>query len=528
VAAAGNVYLPVILRTGVPAGGSSSAVKPAPSSLEGPWRVQVSRPGSPIRASRAYTNLPAFDTVAAGTGHINTWPDRDGKFRRLPMVMQLGDSLVPSLSLQAACDILAVDRNLIDVAFGKRIRLPGATMPDGTVKDIDIPVDGHGMAMVDLPGPWQSSFSVYPFSNIIKTLDDPELAASASAELYGGNIIVADLTTASSDYGPTSFDAVYPLAGLHAAMLDSIISDRFIRYPHPLALLAWSVLLALSALLAITSNRTALFILVPSCTWLAAVIVQFSLFSCLGILPTLAGQSLGLGLSMLAATGYRYLESERERVRFRSRMEQYFAPALISRIIRTPDRFMVAERKVITILFSDIAGFTTWCSSRGPDEIHLTLNRYFELMTEIVFQNEGTVDKFIGDGLMAFFGDPVSQPDHASRAVRTAIQMQQALRAIREGDAATADSMAMHIRIGINMGEAVVGDMGSRRIMAYTAIGSTVNLGSRLEGKAPVDGILVSEPVFRAVDGMFTMKNAGRTSVKGLPDEFDTWEVLVP
>jgi adenylate cyclase len=148
-------------------------------------------------------------------------------------------------------------------------------------------------------------------------------------------------------------------------------------------------------------------------------------------------------------------------------------------------------------------------------------------MTEIVFRNEGTVDKFIGDGLMAFFGDPLEQPDHALRAVRAAVEMQQGVRELRarwEGEG----RMSIHIRIGINTGEVVVGDMGSKRIMAYTAVGSHINLGSRLESIAPVDGILVSTPVYDAVKDSFATRYTGRITVKGISKEFETYEILVP
>ena len=188
---------------------------------------------------------------------------------------------------------------------------------------------------------------------------------------------------------------------------------------------------------------------------------------------------------------------------------------------------MSADKKIITVLFSDIAGFTSWCTTQTPDTIHHTLNEYFEVMTEIVFRNEGTMDKFIGDGLMAFFGDPLPQPDHPLRAVRTGIEMQQAVRALRERWQAEG-RMPIHIRIGINTGEVIVGDMGSRRIMAYTAIGANINLGSRLESKAPIDGVLVSAPVHAAVKDAVGTRFAGRVSAKGISEDFDTWEVIVP
>jgi adenylate cyclase len=211
----------------------------------------------------------------------------------------------------------------------------------------------------------------------------------------------------------------------------------------------------------------------------------------------------------------------------RMRMERYFAPRLMSKILANQARLMNADQKVITVLFSDISGFTSWCTTQTPEMIHRTLNEYFEVMTEIVFRHEGTVDKFIGDGLMAFFGDPLAQADHALRAVQTGIEMQQSLRGMRarwqsEGRA------ELHIRIGINTGEVVVGDMGSRRIMAYTAIGANVNLGSRLESKAPIDGVLISAAVHAEVKDAVSTRFAGRITAKGITEDFDTWEVLVP
>jgi adenylate cyclase len=509
---AGNVFLPVILRPKIP-------VKT--------WPTSAGRPGDPVVAVRLVGNYPALDAAALGFGHVNSMPDSDGTFRRMPMVIRHGEALIPCLSLRVACTALGVDPSRIEVVFGRHIRLPDAIMRDGRTTTIDIPIDTRGMAVVDLPGSWASSFTYYPFAGIVAAGKDPELMESVRTELYGAKLVVADLTTATSDYGPTVYDGVYPLAGMHAAMLDSILASRFVRRADLFESLLWLVLLAAMVWMASMIIRPTLFVLLTLGAWTGMALAQFVIFKAVGVLPALAAPSTGMVLSIIAINVYKYLGAEKARVHLRSRMERYFAPALISRIMREQDRLMVAERKVVTVLFSDIAGFTSWCTTKGPDEIHRTLNNYFELMTEIVFRHEGTVDKFIGDGLMAFFGDPVEQPDQAFRAVKVAIEMQQALVAARMKPEAE-DSLRMHIRIGINSGEVIVGDMGSRRIMAYTAIGSNVNLGSRLESKAPIDGILVSEPVFRAVDGLVATRYTGKTSAKGIPDEFDVWEVMVP
>jgi adenylate cyclase len=188
---------------------------------------------------------------------------------------------------------------------------------------------------------------------------------------------------------------------------------------------------------------------------------------------------------------------------------------------------MSAEKKVLTILFSDIAGFTSWCTTQGPEQVLSTLNEYFDEMTAILFRNEGTIDKFIGDGLMAFFGDPIEQPDHAQRAVRTAIEMQQKVRELRS-EWERQGRLPVQIRVGINTGEVVVGDLGSRRIVEYTAIGSNVNLSQRLESRAPVGGILISDAVYRLIRNDFAARFAGKITAKGISEEFGTYEVIVP
>ncbi len=415
----------------------------------------------------------------------------------------------------------------IEVVPGSRIRLPDARMRDGTVRDLDIPVDARQQVIVNWAGPWTDSFAHYSPVDLLAAADDPDLADAYRDELEGARVIVSDLTTSAGDHGQVPFERIYPLAGLHANALNGILTARFLRaqrwYESLLASLAFAALLwvCFRWLRPVAATLAAL-----GCAILLAAL-QFVLFLEPGIVPRLVAPSLGFVAAAVGANAWRFLRAERDRLAFRLRLERYFAPQLMAKILRSPERLVGAEQKTLTVLFSDIAGFTSWCTGQPPAVIHETLNEYFELMTEIVFRHEGTVDKFIGDGLMAFFGDPLAQPDHALRAVRSAIEMQLAARRLRAAWE-PAGRLPLAIRVGINTGEVVVGDMGSRRITAYTAIGAAVNLAQRLESKAPVGGILVSEPVWRTVRGAVAMVARGRIAAKGIAEEFPVWEVTVP
>jgi len=523
---AGNVLVPAVLRpmergTAAEAPGADDAL------VRWIWHPKITRRGNPVRSASATLCYPALTAAARAVGSINTDPDPDGVFRRMPLLVGCGSGYLPGFSLRAACDVLGVDPARIEVSFGARIRLPGARLPDGTVRDVDIPVDRAGRMVIDYPGRWAASFPHYSIARILEAENDPDLADQLASELDGAHVIVSDLTTTASDYGATPLERVYPRSGIHASILNSILSNRFLRAPSWAEGLLLTVVFA-ALLWAVTWRlRPLAGSLLALLAWVILAAAEFGLLVFRGVLPALAGPTLGFVLALVAVNAWRYFQAERDRVRTRARMERYFAPQLMSKILQAQNRLVSVEQKVVTVLFSDISGFTSWCTTQPPDSIHRTLNEYFEHMTDIVFRNEGTIDKFIGDGLMAFFGDPLPQSDHALRAVRTGIEMQQAVRELRARWEAEG-RMPIHIRVGINSGEVVVGDMGSRRIMAYTAIGSHVNLASRLEGKAPVDGVLVSAPVYQAVKDVVETRFAGSITAKGISQDFETYEVIVP
>ena len=237
---------------------------------------------------------------------------------------------------------------------------------------------------------------------------------------------------------------------------------------------------------------------------------------------------LMLSFAVTSSLGLRYIVEERDKTFLRRTFEAYFPPKVVKRITANPRLIAAAgERKELTILFSDVVGFTARSAALSPDRIQALLNGYFEAMIDIVFRYEGTVDKFIGDGLMVFCGDPEPQPDHATRCVRMAIDMQREVRAIsarweQEGEP------PLQVRIGINTGVVVVGNMGSARRLSYTVLGSPVNLAQRMEANAPSGGILIAQRTNELLQGAIPTRSAGRIRVKGLDEPVEVYEVIDP
>jgi class 3 adenylate cyclase len=200
-------------------------------------------------------------------------------------------------------------------------------------------------------------------------------------------------------------------------------------------------------------------------------------------------------LGQLATAFNQMAQGLSQRVFFESALRRYLAEPVVEQLIADPTRLRLGgEKREVTVLFFDVAGFTTLAEAMAPEELVALCNAYLDALTEAIFRHGGTFDKFIGDAVMAFWGAPIAQPDHAARACHAALDMQAALRRFASTHA-DARVRELRGRIGINTGEAVLGNLGSSRVMNYTAMGDTVNVASRLEGVNKLYGtaILASE-----------------------------------
>jgi adenylate cyclase len=242
----------------------------------------------------------------------------------------------------------------------------------------------------------------------------------------------------------------------------------------------------------------------------------------------LVGPLLGMAIAWGGSTGYAYLTEGRERRFLRDAFSRYLAPDVVTALVTQPGRLALGgEKRELTVMFADVAGFTTLSEGRDPREVVTLMNECFEALTGVIQAEGGTVDKFIGDAVMAFWNAPVTQPDHAARAVRAAREL---LLAVERVNAAwsTRGLPMLGMRVGVATGAAVVGNVGSQTKFNYTVMGDTVNLASRLEGasKQYHTTSMISEATAAASAGAVALRELDRISVKGRAEALTVFEVI--
>jgi adenylate cyclase len=306
------------------------------------------------------------------------------------------------------------------------------------------------------------------------------LAADVSPEVFAGKIVLVGATSpVLQDIYSTPFARARQMSGveIHANALDMLIGGDHLRALPRGVSLAVAVLAALAVAGVATRLRALGAFVAASLLWMALSAGTFGLFVLAGVwfqgVAVTLGLILGFGLSVIGG----YVREQRER----RRLGRFFSPAVLREIVRQrSDRALGSRRRLVTVLFSDIRGFTSISEQAQPEQVAAMLSEYLTEMTEVVFRHHGTVDKYIGDCIMALYNSPFDDPDHAANAVRTALELQErTLTVSARWEAAL--GVRIRIGVGISTGEVIVGTLGSRHRLEYTAIGDTVNLASRLE-----------------------------------------------
>lgn len=432
-------------------------------------------------------NLEQLTESAESTGYFNIFPDPDGIVRRIPLAIQCGADVYSPLSIQALWN--ALDRPPLS-AIVSGYRVAGIK-----IGKTFVPTDENGNLLINYLGP-PKTFPQYSITDILE-------GNIPYSKLKGSIVFVGATAVGIYDQRATPFGPVYPGLEVHATVADNIMTHRYIVRPK------WCSVVDLVTI-------TVLILLAAMAIWLFGP--YWAAFVCGGLFVAQAGVATGLfwsrglwlnivypGLSLVMAYGsltiYYYVTQEKEKRRLRSAFHHYTSPVVVKQLLKKRyDIALGGEKKELSVLFSDLRGFTRLSTESSPGELVSQLNEYLTAMTDIVFSNDGTLDKYIGDGLMALFGAPVPVAEHQYRACNAALEMIDMLASLNNNWVASGKT-PLDVGIGISTGSMLVGNLGSRQRFDYTAIGENVNLGARLEGLSNFYGanILISEATHEAV-----------------------------
>ena len=535
VRAAGNV---ILLANAVDPG---TGAKQEPDSSRWPGPAYTLGPAVEQRP----LIVPPFHTLsdaATALGHNFLAIDPDGPARRMPPFVRSADRYLPSLGIAAA--LMAGGFTPADVTLeGDAIRVRDRRIPLVRTRVRDSFESGathDQLAMlINFRAPAVLSNGERPYKTYEARhlLVSQDLMASNQKPLvdpsvFKDKIVFVGLSAAGLlDVFTTPFgsDATMPGIQVHASMADSVLANRFIglapAFVRPGSVLALALAIGLiGAFLPFSGAATIAAFTLAGWTWFTVRAFGGGVWINL-VQPLAAG-----AFALFMATAYRYFVEDAEKRKMKRLFGRYVSRDVYAQLVANPELAELGgKRREMTVLFSDIRGFTAVTEKGNPEALVAQLNEYFSRMVEIVFHHRGTVDKFVGDMVMALFGAPLDDADHAEHAVQAAIEMVKSLGELNRGWAARGLPQ-LDIGIGVNSGEMIAGNIGSSAIMSYTVIGDNVNLGSRLESlnKEYKTRIIISDATLARLTTRYDVRPLGDVTVKGKSKAVAIHELKVP
>jgi adenylate cyclase len=468
-------------------------------------------------------NLDVLQKVAASGGHFNSRTDDDGIIRRVPMLAEYDGAFYEPLSLAMVRVLLGsppVEAVAPGEAFGAREAR--SDLEWLRVGSLMIPVDEEACALVPYRGR-RGSFKYFSIVDVMNERIDP-------AELKGKIVLVGTTAPGLLDLRATPVDPVYPGVEVHANMISGMLDGDIKQRPSYVAGAEFMLLLVsglamallLPLLSPLTSTLTTVLVLV------AVLATNVTVFQYGHLVLPLASGLVMILVLFTFNMAYGFFIEARGMRQITGLFGQYVPPELVDEMARNPERFNMAPRaQELTVLFSDVRGFTTISESLTPDDLSNYINEYLTTMSLVIReQHRGTLDKYMGDAIMAFWGAPVADAQHARNAVLAALGMQSDAKTLNEKFKARGWP-TFKIGVGVNSGVMRVGDMGSKIRRAYTVMGDAVNIASRLEGITKQYGadIIIGDGTRKLITG-FVLRELDRVRVKGKDEPVTIYQPL--
>lgn len=463
-------------------------------------------------------NLPEFEQAAAGIGVFTFKPSLDGVVRRVPLIMRVGEQFYPALSIE-----------LLRVATGQKtimIKADGAGISSIVMKGYEIPTTQNGEFYL--------RFAKHTRDRYVSARE--VLNGTVPLErLQGHMAFIGTSAVGLLDIKATPVDDAMPGVELHAQLLENVLTKSFLERPN------WSVgaeLIALGLIgllmIGLVPFLGAIYTLVVGVVPMLGLLgFSWYAFSSLGMLLDMIFVAIATFLVYVVLTYLNYMREERERRQVRSAFSQYMSPALVEQLAEDPSKLKLGgEMRDMTLLFCDIRGFTTISEQFDAQGLTRFINRFLTPMTNIILERQGTIDKYMGDCIMAFWNAPLDDADHARNGVRSALAMVEGVKQLNaalkaEAEAEQRKFVPINVGIGLNSGLVCVGNMGSDLRFDYSVLGDDVNLASRLEGQSKTYGTdnVIGENT-RAKVSAFACLQLDRIQVKGKTVPIDIYTVF--
>jgi adenylate cyclase len=462
-------------------------------------------------------SIPALQSAAAAAGHLNVLPDADGVVRRVPLVVRYGGRYYPSFDAQAARAWLGAGELALEVAdYGLAALQIGGRQ---------VPLDEAGRLLVRYRGR-EGSFDTVSIADVLEGRADAALVRDRV-------VLIGNTAKGIGDLRVTPYGTLFPGVEVRANIIENLIDGEFLQRPDWMSLVDIAVLLAIGLTLAwlLPSLGVAAGGLLALGVAAGYVLLADYLFVTEGLWLNVVYPVLLAAMLFVSTALVFYFFAFSEKRYLKRAFQHYVPPAVVEDLVADSAKLRLGgDKRELTVLFSDIRGFTALSETMAPEELVKLLNGYFTRMTERVFAHQGSLDKYIGDAIMAVFGAPVPAEQHAQLACRAALDMMAELEAL-QAEWRRAGVPPLDIGIGINTGPMIVGNMGSATRFNYTVLGDAVNLASRIESlnKDYGTNILLSEHTYAQAREAFSgVREIDQVRVRGRTQPVRLYELIPP
>jgi len=455
-------------------------------------------------------NVPPIEEAAAGRGSFSIKPETDGIIRRVPMIMKAQGTLVPSLTMEML--------RIVSHASAILVRANEAGVQAVSIPGLEVPTDHNGQLWVHFnkhdPARYVSA------KDILQGRVPPD-------RLRGRLVLIGTSATGLLDIKTTPVDPAIPGVEVHAQILESVLTKSILVNPNYAigAELVLAVLLGIGVIVAAPMLSPAINVVLGALLIAGLIGSSFYLFAAHNLLIDFTYPLISSWLIFLVLTFVNYFREQKQRQQIRSAFGFYLSPHMVEQLARSPEKLVLGgEERRMTILFSDVRGFTTISEHYKDDPQGLTrlMNRFLTPLTNAIIERKGTIDKYIGDAIMAFWNAPVDDPEQEANACEAALQMLERAETLNselkgEAEAGGGEYMPLRIGIGLNTGPCVVGNMGSDFRFNYSVLGDTVNLASRLESRTKDYRLpmVIGSRTAEAAKGRFAVMEVDLILVKG-------------